>query len=190
MKRIAIFGSGSGSNAEKILDYFAEHPNIEVGLVVSNKANAGILQHAYDYNVHTWVIDKKAINSSSIMQEVLDAERIDYIVLAGFLWHIPSYLIQKFKNKIINIHPSLLPKYGGKGMYGTNVHKAVFENKETESGITIHEVNEIYDDGEVFLQVKCNIEDCKDPTEIARKVLKLEHKYFALAIEKWIMNAL
>jgi phosphoribosylglycinamide formyltransferase-1 len=189
VNRIAIFGSGSGSNAAKILDYFNEHESIEVGLVVSNKPNAGILQHAFDYNIHTWVIDKKAINSESIMLEVLNAERIDYIILAGFLWHIPSFLIKKFKNKIINIHPSLLPKYGGKGMYGANVHKAVFENKESESGITIHEVDEIYDNGKVVLQVQCDITECQDPSEIAKKVLTVEHQYFAPAIEKWIMNS-
>jgi phosphoribosylglycinamide formyltransferase-1 len=188
VKRIAIFGSGSGSNAEKILNYFYDHEDIEVGLVVSNKANAGILQHAFDYNIHTWVINKKAISTPTIMLEVLEAEKIDYIVLAGFLWLIPQYLIDKYNHKIINIHPSLLPKYGGKGMYGSKVHQEVFNNKETVSGITIHEVNTEYDKGSIVYQKQCDITKCSNPEDIAATVLKVEHTFYPTTIENWIKS--
>ena len=157
MTTLAIFASGAGSNAEKILERFQFHPFIRVGLVLCNKAEAGVFSIAAKFGIKAILINKKDFFEGDACIGFLKEERIDFIVLAGFLWKIPAGLIQAFPQSIINIHPALLPKYGGKGMYGIKVHEAVIANKEKESGITIHYVNEEYDKGEIIIQAKCDV---------------------------------
>lgn len=185
--RIAIFASGKGSNAEKIIDYFAHHPQIKVCCVLSNKSNAGVLDMARTKHVFTKSFHKEDLENGDI-ERFLSEKKVDYIILAGFLLKIPAALINRFQNKIINIHPSLLPKYGGKGMYGLNVHKAVIENREKESGITIHLVNEEYDKGPVLLQKTCPVAETDNAESLAQKIQALEHKHFAPCIESYILN--
>lgn len=185
--RIAIFASGKGSNAEKIIDYFAHHPQIKVCCVLSNKSNAGVLDMARSKHVFTKSFHKEELENGDI-ERFLSEKKVDYIILAGFLLKIPAALINRFQNKIINIHPSLLPKYGGKGMYGLNVHKAVIENREKESGITIHLVNEEYDKGPVLLQKTCLVAETDNAESLAQKIQALEHKHFAPCIESYILN--
>lgn len=182
MKRIAIFASGSGSNALRFLEYFAEVIDIEVGLIVSNKKEAGVLEHAYNYDVAALTIDRAYFYRGECILQVLAAEKIDMIVLAGFLWLVPTYLIRAYPQRIVNIHPALLPKYGGKGMYGHHVHKAVKEAGEKETGLTIHYVNEKFDEGEHIFQAMCTISEADTPIDIASHVLKLEHKYYARVV--------
>lgn len=183
-KRIAIFASGGGSNAKCILEYFENRSDIDVSLIVSNKSKAGVLNHARDFGVSRLVMDRSFFFDTTHILYVLEQEEIDLIVLAGFLWLIPPYLIQAFPNKIINIHPSLLPKYGGKGMYGQHVHHAVKENSEQESGMTIHYVNEVFDEGEHIFQAKVDLEKTDSADEIAKKVLQLEHQHYAQVIDE------
>ncbi|HPK09722.1 MAG: phosphoribosylglycinamide formyltransferase [Saprospiraceae bacterium] len=188
MKKVAIFGSGRGSNALSLLEYFDENPDVEVSLIVSNKKDTGILQHAYDYNIPSFVVDKYAMENEKRLSKVLQDEQIDYIVLAGFLWLIPENIVKKYEGKIINIHPSLLPDFGGHGMYGMNVHNAVFNSGNKISGISIHEVNQNYDDGAIIYQEECEISDCKSPQEVAAKILELEHKNYPLVVDNWIKS--
>lgn len=183
--RLAIFASGSGSNAESIMSYFKNHSTIEVGAVVSNKADAFVLTRAAKYNVPTKVFDKNQFREMDVAIKWLHEQKITHIVLAGFLLLIPEKLIRAFPDKIINIHPSLLPKFGGKGMYGMNVHEAVAAAKETESGPTIHLVNAHYDEGKILAQFGCAISPSDDAHTIAEKVLKLEHEHYPREIEKW-----
>lgn len=188
MKRIAIFASGSGTNTEKIIDYFKEKENIEVALVLSNRPGAGVLKIAEKNEVPALIIEKKAFYETDDIVKYLIRFNIDFIVLAGFLWMIPENLIAAFKNKMINIHPALLPKYGGKGMYGINVHKAVIASGEKETGISIHHINEHYDEGQIIFQARCEIEKEDTPETIAKKVQVLEHKYFPMIIEEIILK--
>ena len=155
MKRIAIFASGSGTNAENIITYFQKNKKAEVVLVLSNNPNALVLERATKLGVQNLVFNKQQLNDSKWAIENL--KNLDLIVLAGFLWKFPEHLLENYENKVVNVHPALLPKYGGKGMYGMHVHEAVVENKETESGITIHYVNEHYDEGAIIFQAKCTI---------------------------------
>jgi len=185
-KNIAIFASGSGSNARKILEYFEDRDDIAVSLIVTNKRKAGVLQHAEEFSIPTLRIDRPFFYDSQGILKALEFEKVDLIVLAGFLWLIPSYLIQAYPNKIINIHPSLLPKYGGKGMYGHHVHEAVKANKEKESGLTIHYVNEKFDEGNHIFQAKCKLDEKDSAEDIARKVLALEHEHYPIVIDKVI----
>ncbi|MCZ2224057.1 MAG: phosphoribosylglycinamide formyltransferase [Chitinophagales bacterium] len=187
MKKLAIFASGTGSNAAKIIDFFSvPEKQIQVALIVCNNSNAGVLQIASKNFIPTLIIHKEQfINGNAYLPQLKQLE-IDFIVLAGFLWKIPQKLIEAFPNKIINIHPALLPKYGGKGMYGDNVHKAVIENKETQSGITIHFVNEQYDEGEIIFQTSCNIDEKDTAKTLAKKIHELEHKHFSKVIEQII----
>ncbi len=182
MKRIAIFASGKGSNAEKIINECKEN----VVLIVSNNPNAGVLEVARQNLIQTFVFDKNAFFCSEDLIPLLRNHRVEFIVLAGFLWMIPPFLLCEFPNKIINLHPSLLPKFGGKGMYGMNVHKAVIEAGETESGITIHYVNENYDQGEIIFQEKCKIDFSETPETLSQKIQKLEHLYFPQILKKLI----
>jgi len=184
MKNIAIFASGSGSNARKILEYFEERDDVQISIIVTNRSKAGVLQHAREFDIPTLRIDKDYFLNSDCILKVLETEKIDLIVLAGFLWLVPGYLVKSFPNKIINIHPALLPKYGGKGMYGHHVHKAVKANAETESGITIHYVNEKFDDGSHIFQAKCALETTDTPEQIAAKVLTLEHANYPQVIDQ------
>lgn len=183
-KHIAIFASGSGSNARKILEYFEHREDINVSLIVTNKRSAGVLAHAREFDVPTLRVDRPFFYDSQGILEVLRIEKIDLIVLAGFLWLVPTYLIKAYPNKIINIHPALLPKYGGKGMYGHHVHEAVQANGDKESGMTIHYVNEKFDEGDHIFQAKCALEVGDNAKEIARKVLELEHRNYARVIEE------
>jgi phosphoribosylglycinamide formyltransferase-1 len=189
-KRIAIFASGSGSNAQKIAEYFKGHPTIEVALVVSNKADAGVLDIAKSFGIETYVIPSKAefTQTETLLQE-LYVSQIDFIVLAGFLWLIPEYLIEAYPSRIVNIHPALLPKYGGKGMHGMHVHQAVVAAGEVESGITIHYVDKVYDNGEHLFQATVPVEPGDTPEVVQQKVLVLEHTNFAQVIEK-LLNSL
>lgn len=184
MIKIAILASGSGSNAENIIEYFKDNNNVEFPCILTNNPNAYVIERARKLNVESIVFNRKEFRDEDKITNLLIEKNIDLIVLAGFLWLIPQSMIKAFPNKIINIHPALLPKYGGKGMYGDNVHKAVFENKEKESGITIHYVNEKYDDGEHIFQAKCEIEESDTPDKIAKKVHELEYEHFPKIIEK------
>lgn len=188
MKKIAIFASGTGSNAEKIIEYFKNDDMVAVDLVVSNKKSAPVLQMAKSNEVDTLVVDRQSFYHSSNILDTLVEREISYLILAGFLWLIPEYLVENFPKKIINIHPALLPAYGGKGMYGMNVHRAVYNNKEKESGISIHFVNAHYDEGELIFQAKCQLLSTDTPTRIAEKVLLLEHKHFPEVIGRVIAD--
>lgn len=183
MKNIAIFASGTGSNARKIIDYFEGHSKIKVVLVVANRPDALVLDMAGAKNISTLVINRNYLYESEQLLAELGRYGVDFIALAGFLWLAPPYLVKAFKNKIVNIHPALLPKYGGKGMYGSRVHEAVKNAGETISGITIHHVNEHYDEGDIIFQATCDITPEDTPATIASKVQQLEHQYFAPIIE-------
>ncbi len=184
MINAAIFASGEGSNAENLMTHFAKDPRIRIKLVVTNKDNAGVVARAEKHKKIVQIISKEALsNYTEKIIEFLRSEKIDLIILAGFLLKIPEALVKAFPNKIVNIHPSLLPKYGGTGMYGSHVHKAVIQNKETESGITVHFVNEEYDKGKIILQAKCAVDTNETPETLALKIHDLEYNYFPKAIE-------
>lgn len=184
MKNIAIFASGEGTNAENLFNYFNQDKRVKIKLVVTNSDQAGVIARAEKHKKNVQIISKTAFNEyTSQIIEFLNTEKIDIIILAGFLLKVPEQFIKSFPNKIINIHPSLLPKYGGKGMYGIRVHQAVIEHQEVESGITIHYVNEEYDEGEVILQAKCKVDDTDTPESLSAKIRKLEFEYFPKAIE-------
>lgn len=180
MTQIAIFASGAGSNAKKIIESCFAY---KVSLIVSNKPDAGVLKIASENNIPIIIIEKEKFFRGNGYVDELKAAGIDLIVLAGFLWKIPVSLIKAYHKKMINIHPALLPKYGGKGMYGHFVHEAVIANKEKESGITIHYVDEVYDHGQIILQATCVIDENETPETLAKKVQMLEHKHFPAAVE-------
>lgn len=190
MKRIAIFASGEGSNAEKIIRHFATgNPNAAsndatIVLIYSNKPEAGVLQIAYANKIPALVIEKEKFFRGNGYVDELRAAKIDFIVLAGFLWKIPTLLINFFPGKIINIHPALLPSFGGKGMYGKFVHEAVIANKEKESGISIHFVDALYDHGAVIFQARCPVLETDTAETLAQRIQKLEHEHFPGVIEK------
>lgn len=186
MKNIAIFASGEGTNAQNMINYFSKSEKATIALVVSNKASANVLNRAKNAGVETLLIDRPSFYDSDLTIEKLRSAKIDLIVLAGFLWLIPESLVKAFPDKIINIHPALLPKFGGKGMYGMSVHKAVVEAKEKESGITVHYVNEKYDEGKIIAQHKCKLEDRDTPETVAQKIHHLEYEFFPKAIEEVI----
>ena len=184
--RVAIFASGAGSNAEKIIEHFKEHPTIFTSLVVSNKKEAGVLAIANKNQIPSLLINRADFYQTDTDVDHLQKIGIDFIILAGFLWKMPLNFIKTFPDKIINIHPALLPKYGGKGMYGHHVHEAVINNKENESGISIHYVDEIYDHGKIILQETCSINETDDANTLAKKIQVLEHAHFAKCIEEVI----
>jgi phosphoribosylglycinamide formyltransferase-1 len=188
MRNIAIFASGSGTNAENIIKYFADNNQIKVKLILSNKKDAYVIQRAINHQIEWIVFNRHQFYESDFVLQILKIKDIDAIVLAGFLWLIPDSLIKAYPDKIINIHPALLPKYGGKGMYGMHVHKAVIENKETESGITIHYVNEKYDEGKILFNAKCKIEPGDTAESLAEKIHELEYKHFPGIIESWLKS--
>ncbi len=187
MKKIAIFASGSGTNAENIAKYFQNNKNVEIKLILSNKKQAKVLDRAKNLKIESVVFTKDDFYNTNKILDLVISYKIDFIVLAGFLLLVPQNLIDAFDKKIINIHPALLPKYGGKGMYGDNVHKAVVENKETESGITIHYVNEKYDSGAIIFQAKCKVAETDTYKDVAEKVHLLEYKHFPSVIEKVVL---
>jgi len=183
MKRIVIFASGSGSNAQRIAEYFSASDTARVVMIFSNRADAYVLQRACRMNIPAVVFNKADFYENDLIYHHLFDVNPDLIVLAGFLWKVPEKIVQAFPKRIINIHPALLPKYGGKGMYGDHVHRAVIENREKESGITIHYVNENYDEGAIILQIRCEI-DAGDTHEIlAEKVHALEYEHYPKTIE-------
>lgn len=181
--KIAIFASGSGSNALKIMSYFEHHAQIEVALVLTNKKDAGVITHASNRGIPHVIVSKSELYDAESTLKILDNYGVNFIVLAGFLLLIPEFIIKNYDKRIINIHPALLPKFGGKGMFGHHVHEAVRAANETETGITIHFCNAHYDEGNVIFQAKCPVFLHETPVEIAQKVLALEHKYFAPVIE-------
>lgn len=183
MKQLAIFASGTGSNAEKIIAFFKSHQEITVRLIVSNKPEAGVIKIAADANIPVMLIEKEQFFRGNGYVDELQHAGIDFIVLAGFLWKIPQPLIDVYRNKIINIHPALLPKYGGKGMYGRKVHEAVIAAREKESGITIHYVDEHYDSGDVIFQATCPVTAEDTPDTLANKIHDLEYENFARVVE-------
>ncbi len=184
MKKIAIFASGSGSNAENIARYFENNKNIKVELILSNRKNAYVLKRAEKLNIPTRVFTKDELYNTNNIKNLLLDKNIDLIVLAGFLLLIPKHLITAFPYRIINIHPALLPKYGGKGMYGDRVHQKILENGDKESGITIHYVNEKYDDGQIIHQAKFPVEKDDTIEDIAQKAHEMEYKHYPQVIER------
>ncbi|MCB9032512.1 MAG: phosphoribosylglycinamide formyltransferase [Chitinophagales bacterium] len=184
--KLAIFLSGTGSNAKNICSYFDEHQQVSVALLLSNNENSGVKNIAASYNIPYYIFSKTEFKDGTVLQ-VLQEHQIDTIILAGFLWLIPNTILDKYK--VINIHPALLPKYGGKGMHGMYVHQAVHDNKEKESGITIHLCNEVYDDGQVLFQAKVDIAPNDTPKKIAEKVLQLEHQYFPKVIDDYCFDS-
>ena len=181
---IAIFASGNGTNAEAITRYFTNNSEVSVSIILSNNPNAYVLQRAKKFGIPTFVFSRQQLyNEKTVLLKLINGS-IDFIVLAGFMWLIPDNILKSFKNKIINIHPALLPNYGGKGMYGHHVHEAVSKAGDTETGITIHFVNQEYDRGEIIFQIKCKIEPHENPGKIAKKVHLLEHEYYPKAIEQ------
>lgn len=188
MKKICVFASGTGTNTENIIRYFQHHPDGVVSLVVSNQPTAGVVDRARNLGVPVCICTRQELESPQGLTLTLQKAGIDLIVLAGFLRLIPPALLSAFPNQIINIHPSLLPKYGGKGMYGMKVHHAVIEAGETESGITIHTVNEHYDKGAILLQKSCPILPGDTPDDLAKKIHALEHLYYPVLIESLIKS--
>ena len=186
-KKIAIFASGAGSNAEKIISYLKNHSSIEVALVVCNKPGAGVLSIAAVNHIPSLLIDKEPFFRGDAYVPLLKERGIDFIVLAGFLWKIPDTLIAAYPKKIINIHPALLPKYGGKGMFGMRVHESVIGAGEKESGITIHYVNEHFDEGELIFQSRCTIDENETAESLAQKIHLLEHTHFPEVVEKLVL---
>lgn len=185
MKKIVLFASGSGTNAENIILHFKNNGIAKITAVFSNNSNAFVLERAKNHGVSAVVFTKEELKSGTILQ-ILQELQPDLIVLAGFLLQFPENIIKLFPDKIINIHPALLPKYGGKGMYGMHVHKAVLDNKETETGISIHYVNENYDEGKMIFQKSTVISNCTSSEEIAAKIHELEQQYFPQVIENLI----
>lgn len=187
MINAAIFASGEGTNAENLFTYFANDPRIKIKLVVTNKDDAGIIARAEKHKKNVQIVSKAAFeNYTDKLIEFLQVEKIDLIILAGFLLKVPQAFIKAFPNKIINLHPALLPNYGGKGMYGMNVHKAIIANGEKESGITVHFVNEEYDKGEIILQAKCEVTSNDTPESLAKKIQQLEFEFLPKAVEKFL----
>lgn len=183
-KKIAIFASGSGTNAEKIMSRFQNHEVGEVALVLSNKPDAYVLERAGKFNVPTHVFDRERFYNTTEVIDLMIDTGVSLVVLAGFLWLVPSDLIRAFPDRMINIHPALLPDYGGKGMYGKYVHEAVIRNQEKESGISIHYVNEVYDEGKIIRQEKCAVKPDDTPESLAQRIHLLEHKFYPLVIEE------
>jgi phosphoribosylglycinamide formyltransferase-1 len=184
--RIAIFASGAGSNAARIIHHFKGKQDIAIGLIVCNKPEAGVLNIAQQEGIPTLILEKEKFFRGNAYIDELQQANISFIVLAGFLWKVPTALVQAFSGRIVNIHPALLPNYGGKGMYGMHVHNAVIDAKEKESGITIHFVDEVYDHGAVIYQAICSITDADTPETLAQKIHQLEHAHYPRVIEEVI----
>lgn len=186
---IVIFASGSGTNAEQIIKHFEGSIDIRVSAIFANKPDAFVLERAKNLKIPSVVFDRATFKSEDFLK-LLKKYDADLIVLAGFLWKIPEYLINAFPEKIINIHPALLPNYGGKGMFGHHVHGAVIANNEKLSGITIHLVNENYDDGRIIFQASCDVSSSDTPQDLASKIHLLEHQYFPKVVEDYVTESL
>ncbi len=178
MKNIAIFASGSGTNAENLIRFFQTSPSGRVKMVLSNKPDAYVLKRAQSHDIETFVFNREQFNQTGVVLEVLQSRGIDFIVLAGFLWLVPEQILDAYAGRIVNIHPALLPRYGGKGMYGRHVHEAVISSGDKESGITIHHVNKLYDEGAIIFQATCPVEEGETPETLAEKVHALEYDHF------------
>ncbi len=187
-QRIAIFASGSGSNAMNLIQYFKNHSSIEVVFVMSNRTTAPILEKAKKANVQTYCFTNQEVADSVFLNKVCQKEKIDWIILAGYLRLIPAEFSHQFKNRIINLHPSLLPNYGGKGMFGENVHKAVLLNKEKETGITIHYVNAEFDKGRIIAKFHCEISPDETVSSLQDKIHRLEHNYLPKVVETEVLG--
>lgn len=188
MKKIAIFASGSGTNAQKIIEHFDKKPVGKVEMVLSNKKDAFVLERAHGYGIPTYVFNRDDFYNTDKIIRLLFEHQIDLIVLAGFLWLVPESLLESYPNRIINIHPALLPKYGGKGMYGMRVHETIIANHEIYSGITIHYINEQYDEGDIIFQAKCKVEPTDDAESLALKVHALEYEHYPRIIEETLLK--
>lgn len=184
MKNIVIFASGSGTNAERIIKYFANNNAIAVKCVLTNNPEAGVINRANKLNIDVEVFNRSEFYHSNSILDLMEKYKPDLIVLAGFLWLVPENMISKYDGKIINIHPALLPKFGGKGMYGMKVHEAVINTKESVSGITIHWVNDRYDEGQIIFQDQFNISKGETPHSLAQKIHELEYQHFPVVIEQ------
>jgi len=188
MKNIAILASGSGTNTENIIKYFSTRKTVRVALVLSNRREAYVLKRAAEHHVKSFFFDREEFYTTGSVLNRLRSEKIDFLVLAGFLWLVPEDILNEYEGRIINIHPALLPKHGGKGMYGEKVHRAVIENREKESGITIHYVNRFYDEGTIIFQAKCRVDKSDTPDTLAIKVHALEYEYYPKIIEEIILS--
>ena len=186
--KIAIFASGSGTNAENIIKYFGDKSLCEVSLVLCNKKDAYVTERARQLNIQSVIFTKSQLEDSTYVDELLSEKGVEYIILAGFLLKIPERLLNKYHKRIINIHPALLPKYGGKGMHGMHVHEAIIAAGEKESGITVHVIDADYDKGETIFQAKCTIENGETPDILASKIHELEQRYFPEAIQNYILK--
>ena len=188
MRNIAIFASGSGTNAENIINYFSTRNSAKVSLVLSNNRNAFVLERAARLNTRSVFFDRKEFYVTGKVLRYLQLYKIDFVVLAGFLWLIPEDILNEYEGKIINIHPALLPNHGGKGMYGDHVHRSVLKNNDKESGITIHKVNSKYDSGDIITQVKCKVDSSDTVDSLAAKVHELEYLHYPQIIEQLILK--
>jgi phosphoribosylglycinamide formyltransferase 1 len=188
MKNIAIFASGSGTNAENLIRFFRTSPYGRVRLVLTNRPDAGVISRAHSLETETIVFNRNQFYNSDDVVDLLVERGIDFVVLAGFLWLVPDNILKSFENKIVNIHPALLPKYGGKGMYGSRVHREVIEAGETESGITIHYLNQAYDEGDIIFQATCSVEKDDSPEKLAGKIHELEYRHFPEVVEQLLKN--
>lgn len=189
-KRLSIFASGSGSNAERFFEYFQDHPSIEIVSVFTNNRSAGVIERASRFGIPHHVYNRSYWQTGETIIDILEQEKVDFVVLAGFMLLIPEALIKKYPNRIFNIHPALLPKFGGQGMYGANVHKAVKAAGEKESGITIHFVNEEYDKGQMLFQASVPLAASDEAEDIARKVLAIEHKNYPKVVEAEVLKSI
>ena len=187
MKRLSIFVSGNGTNLQRIAEYFSDNKDVEIVNVVCNNPKAYSIERAKNLGIPLRMITKEEFKSEAFVKEMQDLN-IDLIVLAGFLWKLPENLVKAFPKKIVNIHPALLPKYGGKGFYGEHVHEAVVAAKEAQSGITVHYVNELYDSGEIILQARVSLDENETPDSLAAKIHQLEQAYFPVAIEQVLFS--
>lgn len=184
MKNIAIFASGSGTNAENLIRFFRTHPVARVKLVLTNRPGAKVIERAQSYHIETFVFDRDGFYHTGEVAAVLEEKGIDFIVLAGFLWLVPDPILERFDNKIVNIHPALLPKFGGKGMFGRHVHEAVIASGDKFSGITIHRVNQHYDQGDIVFQATCPVVPGETPESLALKIHDLEYTHFPRVVEQ------
>jgi len=187
MIRLAIFASGEGTNAQRFIEYYKSRQDVNISLIVTGNPNAKVIKRAVDMGIPYLVIEKNAFYNTGDVVAILK-QKADFIVLAGFMWMVPVNLIKAFPNKMVNIHPALLPKYGGKGMYGLNVHRAVIANKEKRSGITIHFVNENYDEGKIIYQAECKVEEMDTPETLANRIHALEHEYYPVIVERLLLG--
>jgi phosphoribosylglycinamide formyltransferase-1 len=186
-KKVVIFASGSGSNAENIIQFFNNDNTVNITSIFCNKEHAGVIDRAKKYNIPVYIFSKSDLLDGKVLNK-LNELKTTFVVLAGFLLQLPQSIIQQYPNKIINIHPALLPKYGGKGMYGSYVHEAVINNRETETGITIHYVNENYDEGAIIFQKSVSVTSNDTPESVAQKVHELEYAYFPITIQKLLKS--